>query len=384
MDAGIVIFVIFFDRQELILRGRGVCIEGRDADRILFNILLRNRECDGYVCQVGVQPDGLKPDVAGHVGVRVVEYTIRMLGLRLLISVKKIDVQCAGGGAGQGRICIFGDAVCGLRIITGGEAGGSVGMLLHAAGQDPRAIALRRVDMVRTLVGAGQRRFAGRCFKAGVCVMVGRDLELSADPCAGRIEAVFRVLMDAAFGSAADEDRLGGIQGFGSGVGFGGLFGRLRVGRCIGLGFGVIGEAGSGDGLLRRGIAARGVVMRLDLRQRTAQNAAFVIAGVVVRMKKEIGIAAEKAAGAVIAVFRMVMDGFRSGAGEHAAFCGGELCIAVCGVGMLGKSAVRLLRDRGADEHARGAGGDEYGKTCDERKQTVLLPAGCETILDLL
>ena len=82
----------------------------------------------------------------------------------------------------------------------------AVGMLFHAAGQLPGAIAQGGVDMIRVRIGAGQSFGVYRlchCLKAGIGMLVLQNLDLAADQIAVSVKAMLSIL--ASFAQAESQ-----------------------------------------------------------------------------------------------------------------------------------------------------------------------------------
>ena len=112
-------------------------------------------------------------------------------------------------------------------------------------------------------------------------------------------------------------------------------------------------------------IAALGMGMRLNLRQRAPQIPASVITGGIMMMYDKIRVAADQIALPIIAVPRVLMDiqGLR-GADRHPLLSGSHLGIAFLGMDMLGYLAPGILqRDGGQYQRVNRAEHHHAGKT---------------------
>ena len=196
-----------------------------------------------------------------------------------------------------------------LRLPVGGAFLG-MGVLLLAAGKLPGAIAAGAVDMVFLRIGAGQRLGIQRHrnhSKAGVGMLMGQNLGLSANQIARAIEAGRRVLMQRDFPSFTDQHRLGWL-----------LFHlrlltdqdllplvalvRVRMGRFLRL------AASQLPGNL---IAAFAVDMALGFLQTANQASRFVIAAIPVGMALAFGGHAHQGGSFTVTIFGMDMLGLR-------------------------------------------------------------------------
>lgn len=120
--------------------------------------------------------------------------------------------------------------------------------------------------------------------------------------------------------------------------------------------------------------ACIGVLVRVDLRQRTPERAGLVITGLVVRVDNKVGISADKSTFGVIAFGRVAVDAERFRRADSGLRRGIDAGIAGVGMHMLRQRALHFLRERRERESVDGAENDDGGKAGHGAQPESLFP----------